>query len=74
MNGYAYARLKYTDDYYKPMMQTDVPDNERYLYKTDNRVRRVWVVVFKYAEKMMKIKMNLKILLKEHKRDNIAIL
>ena len=51
MNGYAYARLKYTDDYYKPMMQTDVPDNERYLYKTDNRVRRVWVVVFKYAEK-----------------------
>ena len=51
MNGNAYARLKYTDDYYKPMMQTDVPDNERYLYKTDNRVRRVWVVVFNYAEK-----------------------
>lgn len=51
MNSNAYARLKYTDDYYKPMMQTDVPDNERYLYKTDNRVRRVWVVVFNYAEK-----------------------
>lgn len=51
MNGNAYARLKYTDDYYKPMMQTDVPDNERYVYNTDNRVRRVWVVVFNYAEK-----------------------
>lgn len=51
MNSNAYARLKYTDDYYKPMMQTDVPDNERYLYKTDDRVRRVWIVVFNYAEK-----------------------
>lgn len=49
MNGQAYARLKYTDDYYKPMMQTDVPDNESYLYKTDNRVRRVWIVVLKYG-------------------------
>ena len=30
-------------------MQTDVPDNESYLYKTDNRVRRVWIVVLKYG-------------------------
>lgn len=51
MNGNAYARLKYTGDYYKPMMQVEVPDNERYVYNTDNRVRRVWVVVFNYAEK-----------------------
>lgn len=49
MNAQAYARLKYTDDYYKPMMQTDVPDNESYLYKTDNRVRKVWIVVLKYG-------------------------
>lgn len=49
MNWQAYARLKYTDDFYKPMMQTDVPDNESYLYKTDNRVRRVWIVVLKYG-------------------------
>lgn len=49
MNAEAYARLKYTDDYYKPMMQTEVPDNESYLYKTDDRVRRVWIVVLKYG-------------------------
>lgn len=49
MNAEAYARLKYTDDYYKPMMQTAVPDNESYLYKTDDRVRRVWIVVLKYG-------------------------
>ena len=38
MNGDAYARLKYTDDYYKPMMQVEVPENERYLYN-GNRIK-----------------------------------
>ena len=50
MNGQAYARLNDTENYYGPMMKTDFPDNERYYYKTDEKVRRVWVVVFNYED------------------------
>ena len=50
MNGNAYARLNNTEEYYKPMTTTDVPTEEIVAYKTENRIRRVWVVSFNYAE------------------------
>ena len=50
MNGNAYARLNNTEEYYKPMMTTDVPSEEIVSYETDNRIRTVWVVVFKYGD------------------------
>lgn len=50
MNGNAYARLHNTEEYYKPMMTTDVPSEEIISYETDKRIRTVWVVVFKYGD------------------------
>ncbi len=39
-----------TENYYGSMMNTNFPDNERYYYKTDEKVRRVWVVIFNYED------------------------
>lgn len=50
MNGNAYARLNNTEEYYKPMTTTDVPIEEIVKYKTEGRVRTVWVVVLKYSD------------------------
>ena len=50
MNGNAYARLHNTQEYYKPILTIDVPDEERVSYKTENRIRTVWVVVFQYGD------------------------
>lgn len=50
MNGNAYARLHNTDEYYKPLLTTDVSDEERVVYDTENRIRTVWVVVFEYGD------------------------
>lgn len=50
MNGNAYARFNNTEEYYKPMTTVNVPANEHVYYKTEDRVRRVWVVVFNYGE------------------------
>ena len=50
MNGNAYARLNNTEEYYKPMMTTDVPNEERIVYETDERIRKVWVVVLEYED------------------------
>ena len=50
MNGNAYARLHNTQEYYKPLLTIDVPDEERVSYKTENRIRTVWVVVFQYGD------------------------
>lgn len=50
MNGKAYARLNNTEEYYKPMTTTDLQANEVVYYKTEDRVRRVWVVSFNYGD------------------------
>jgi len=49
MNGNAYARMHNTEEYYKPMITIDVPDEEIVSYETENRIRTVWVVVFEYG-------------------------
>ena len=36
--------------YYKPLLTTDVSDEERVVYDTENRIRTVWVVVFEYGD------------------------
>ena len=50
MNGTAYSRLKDTDAFYKPMMEVDVPNEDIVYYKTEGRVRRVWVVGLIYGD------------------------
>lgn len=50
MNGDAYARLNNTEEYYKPMITTDVSNEEIIAYKTDERIRKVWVVVLEYGD------------------------
>lgn len=50
MNGNAYARLNNTEEYYKPMIPNDGAIRESITYKTDGRIRKVWVVVFEYSD------------------------
>lgn len=50
MNGNAYARLHNTEEYYKPLITTDVKEEERVVYQTEDRRRIVWVVVFEYGD------------------------
>ncbi len=50
MNGTAYSRLKDTDAFYKPMTEVDVPNEDIVYYKTEERVRRVWVVGLIYGD------------------------
>lgn len=50
MNGNAYARLNNTEEYYKPMTTTNVPNEEIVAYETEERIRKVWVVVLEYRD------------------------
>lgn len=50
MNGNAYARLNNTEEYYKPMITTDVSSEEIVAYETEERIRTVWVVVLEYGD------------------------
>lgn len=50
MNGNAYARLNNTEEYYKPRIPNDGTIRESITYKTDGRIRKVWVVVFEYSD------------------------
>lgn len=50
INGNAYARLHNTEEYYKPLLKTDVKAEERVTYKTEERIRKVWVVVIEYGD------------------------
>lgn len=48
MNGEAYARANNTEAYYKPVLTPDVPSEEQVYYKTEDRIRRAWIVSFNY--------------------------
>lgn len=50
MNGNAYARLHNTEEYYKPVLKIDVPNEERVVYETEERIRTVWIVVLEYGD------------------------
>lgn len=55
MNGNAYARRNNTEEYYKPLITTDFIENKNVSYKTENKIRKVWVVVFEYEDKDLDI-------------------
>ena len=39
-----------TEEHYKPLLKTDVKAEERVIYKTEERSRKVWVVVLEYGD------------------------